>query len=140
MKYGLIVFSIVLLLSLSVTAGLIDMQAVKEIESGGVVDAINPSDPAYGLYQITPICLKDYNMYHERGFEVDDLFKPKINRKVAYWYLYKRIPEMLAAYNLHVSERNILWAYNAGISNVGGEMSRHVQEYLQRYYSAKEEL
>lgn len=116
----------------------VDLQAIKQIESGGNPAAYNRTSQARGLYQITPICLADYNQYHKhnqhRDIREEDLFDPVVNEKIAAWYLYHRIPALLDHYGLQITTDNILWAYNAGIGKVKDRiLPPETREYIQKY-------
>src|SRR3990167_3084441 len=60
----------------------VNMEAIKQIESGGNPYAFNKSSGARGLYQITPICLKHYNEYRGTNRPLKLLFNPLFNTKV----------------------------------------------------------
>jgi len=113
----------------------IDLDAVKQIESSGDPLAYNSKSEARGLYQITPICLREWNQYHIYSyFEPEDLFDPMVNYRIAYWYIKERIPQMLRYYDLNVNDHNILWAYNAGISRVReGFIPKETSKYIKKY-------
>ena len=118
----------------------VDMDIIMEIESSGNPDAYNESSQARGLFQITPICLKEFNNYNKTNYTVEQLFNPILNRKIADWYLHKRIPQMLRYYKKPVSLENILVSYNAGISHVlkRGCMPIETLKYLGRYRRIQE--
>ena len=114
---------ILLLTILSIPAqvsasALVNMDAIKQIESSGNPSAYNRGSQARGLYQITPIVLKEYNQFNHAGYMKEDLFDPEINAIIAEWYIGKRIPAMLKYYKKEVNLTNIIIAYNAGISYV----------------------
>lgn len=97
----------------------IRMDAIKSIESSGNTLAYNKGSGARGLYQITPICLKEWNNLHKsERYNLNQLFDGNINTKIAKWYIEVRIPQMLKHYKKEVSIENIIWAYNAGIGYV----------------------
>lgn len=89
---------------------------------------------AVGLMQITPAALADWNRYNKEQYTMDDMYDAGINRKVGVWYLSKRIPQMLRAYNIPDTLYNRLWAYHDGIGNVKkGYKSKAVKEgYIER--------
>ena len=60
----------------------IDIEIIKEIESNGNPLAYNFKSQARGVYQITPICLEDYNIYHDKKYIESELFNPIINKKI----------------------------------------------------------
>jgi len=114
---------------------LINMEIVREIESGGNPKAFNPRSKCRGLYQISEICLKEFNNRHPWGkWTVEDLFDPDINTGIARWYMLERIPGMLRYFNQPVTLSNCLIAYNAGIKAVvDGQVPKETKEYLHRY-------
>jgi len=116
---------------------IVNLDAVQYIESGNNPNAYNKITHARGLFQITPICLKDYNKFHGEKIKLNDLYNPVKNKKVAAWYLFVRIPELLNAYDILISETTVLWAYNAGAGNIKknimpGETKNYIKKY-QKY-------
>lgn len=118
----------------------VNMNIIAEIESSGNTFAYNETSEARGLYQITPICLKEYNNYHKNEmFKPCDMFDPSRSFIVANWYINKRIPQMLRYYNIEDTIRNRLIAYHDGIGNLQkylkGErkLGKEMQNYLQKY-------
>jgi hypothetical protein len=113
----------------------VDLGIIAAIESSNNPLAYNHRSQARGLYQITPICLKEYCQFNNiLVYDADYLFNPAFNTKVAEWYLTKRIPQMLKAYGLSVTLENILWAYNAGIGKVKKNiMPKETKLYIAKY-------
>lgn len=114
----------------------IDLKAIAQIESSGNPWAHNKADDSRGLYQITPICLKEYNNFHPKAaFSMDDLWNTSISSVIADWYLNKRIPQMLRAYKKPVTVENIIVAYNSGISYVvkNKPLPQITKNYLKKY-------
>lgn len=113
----------------------IDMDAIAMIESSNNPDAWNKSDDSRGLFQITPICLKEWNNFHPNDqHTLDDLWYPQVNGKIADWYISKRIPQMLRHYKLPVTTENVLVSYNCGISCViKGRRPPITASYIQKY-------
>ena len=64
-------------------AELINMNAIRTIESNGNAFAYNRYSHARGLYQITPIVLKEYNKLNKVNHSEGDLFNPLVNEKIA---------------------------------------------------------
>jgi soluble lytic murein transglycosylase-like protein len=93
----------------------INMKAIQIIESSGNAGAYNRRTKATGLYQITPICLADYNQFHDHKFKQNDLFNPDINFSIADWYIGERIPQLFKHYHIEDSVENRIIAWNAGI-------------------------
>lgn len=133
-----LIIILICLVSTNVYAENINLSKIAYIESRNNPLAYNKYSGARGIYQITPICLKDYNNYHKVKYNLDDLFIPKINRIIASWYLEIRIPQMLKHYKKEVNIDNILWAYNAGIGKVIKEIKpEETKNYIIKYYNLK---
>lgn len=134
-----LITSFILLLAVFAFASEIDMHKIMMIESSGNPKAYNKNSEASGLFQITPICLKEYNNYHpSRTYRMSDMFNESANREVATWYLTKRIPQMLRYYKKPVTVNNILISYNAGIGYVvsGGKLPKETVNYIKKYRGA----
>ena len=96
----------------------VNLSKIKMIESSGNPNAYNEKTEAIGLYQITPVCLKEWNNYHPKEhYTKNDLYNPEINEKIAKWYLNIRIPEMLKYYGYKITVENIIICYDWGIGN-----------------------
>jgi len=133
-----LIIILICLVSTNICAENINLSKIAYIESRNNPLAYNKHSGARGIYQITPICLKDYNNYHKVKYNLDDLFIPKINRIIASWYLEIRIPQMLKHYKKEVNIDNILWAYNAGIGKVIKEIKpEETKNYIIKYYNLK---
>ena len=114
-------------------ADVVDMKIIAQIESSGNPNAVS-SVGAIGLYQITTICLKEFNQFNKTHYLQKDLFSPAVNEKVAWWYLNIRIPQMLKYYCKPVTTENCLIAYNAGIRAViRGYLPKETANYLKKY-------
>lgn len=113
----------------------IDLSIIAKIESNNNPLAYNARSKAIGMYQITPICLKDYNTYH-KGQEISykGLLDPKKGYSVASWYLNIRIPQMLKTYHKVDTVYNRLWCYNAGIGQLQkGVLPNETKQYIKNY-------
>ena len=122
-------------------AEMVNLRIIAQIESSNNPLAYNHSSQAVGLYQITPICLNDYNLTHKICYELTDLLSPKFNRLVAEWYLNKRIPQMLKAHRLPINLNTILWAYNAGVGRVKkGILPEETKNYIKKYAKLNKEV
>lgn len=117
------------------------MQAIKTIESDGNPYAFNSRTKCYGLYQISEICLQDFNQTRQTNYLPEDLFNPSINEMVASWY-FKEVDRMLDFYEIPVSITTVIASYNWGIGNVvewyrnGAifkELPQETQRYIQKY-------
>jgi hypothetical protein len=97
----------------------IDMQKIAMIESSNNPLAWNKKDDSRGLYQITPIVLKEWNNFHPSKIHTAiGLWDPEICFEIADWYMNKRIPQMLKYFKIADTVENRLIAYNAGIKTL----------------------
>lgn len=141
-NWPLILFIIATLVFLGVRGVIkIDLEAIAQIESSNNPKAFNRRTRARGLFQITPVCLQDYNQREGRksgiitAKELDD---PEKNRKIADWYFHTRIPQMLDYYEMNTSDfKLVLACYNWGIGYVrksGGRMlPKETRDYISKY-------
>ena len=115
----------------------VDMQIVAQIESSCNPMAYNERTQATGMYQITPICLADYNNYHKGKFNLQEMFEEEKARKVARWYCFVRVPQLLKHYGFVDTLDNRLIAYNYGIGNMKKNkhlaLPKETREYLLKY-------
>ena len=111
----------------------IDMDKIAMIESSGNPNAYNGRSGAIGLYQITKICLDDYNLYNAPVLPRNALWRPEVNEKVAQWYMNKRIPQLLRYYGHADTIENRIIAWNAGIKYVGKNVPRETLDYIKKY-------
>lgn len=119
-------------------AQVINMKHIMKIESNGNPKAHNKTANARGLYQITPICLKEYNNFHTKKYSPNDLWKAEVNSEIATWYLNVRIPQLLKHYKKDINEKNVIIAYNAGINAVvKGYLPAETKKYLAKYNKLK---
>jgi hypothetical protein len=115
----------------------VDLDVIKQIESSGNTMAVSAVG-CKGHHQISSITLKEWNNFHPADQHSEaDLFIPSVNRKIADWYINKRIPQMLRHYGKEVNLVNVLHAYNCGIGHVvkGTQLAardRYVAKY-ERY-------
>ncbi len=118
----------------------INMSVIAQIESGGHPDAFNRHSGAVGMYQITPICLKDYNKYHNK-VEMRDMYKGAVAHIVADWYFNHRIPSLLQSVGIKDTINNRIWAYNAGIGMVKkGIKPLETRNYIKKYHRLNKEV
>lgn len=112
----------------------ISMDRIATIESSNNPNAYNQYSGAKGLYQITDICLQDYNQYHSNGFTTKQLYDVNVNYTIANWYMNKRIPQLLRHYNQADTVENRLIAYNCGIGCVlKGKLPKETRDYIKKY-------
>ena len=133
--YCLIIMLNILNITKCYATEMVDMSIIAIIESNNNPLAYNRKSGARGMYQITEICLKDYNAWHPTAkMPVNALFKPVEARKVAEWYLSIRIPQMLRYYGLNDTLENRLICNNAGIGNlVKGIIPKETRNYILKY-------
>ncbi|KKM01581.1 hypothetical protein LCGC14_1793000 [marine sediment metagenome] len=169
MKILLILF---LLCGVVEGAEIVDIDIIIQIESSGNEFAHNEQSDAKGLMQITPVCLAEFKQFHKgkfvartedwgdwkysakwNAYEIRDewdLFIPQVNVMIGYWYINNRIPQMLKAYKIYPSIKDldlyIIACYNWGIGRVvkwhraGAEYKKLPQEtrrYYERYVQIK---
>lgn len=118
----------------------IDLDKIAMIESSGNRLAWNKRDDSRGLYQITPICLKEFNNFHPyEQYTSEDLWSATINERIAKWYLTERIPSMLRYYKRPITTENIIVAYNAGISYLvqAKSIPSITKRYIEKYKGMK---
>lgn len=131
----LLIFLILMSLNFSLLAVEINMGAISQIESSGNIYAYNTKSGAIGLFQITKICLDDYNQYHYIKYSVEQLWNPRINKVIGKWYIKKRVPQLLKYYKKPVTVKNILVSYNVGIKYVVEDLPLPIetQQYIEKY-------
>ena len=112
----------------------VDMDIIAEIESSGDPLAYNSRTKATGKWQITPICLADFRIYNNTQYTLKDMFNQGNCYEVAFWYLNKRIPQMLRYYECPVTVDNILICYNWGIGHLvnGDKLPKETEDYIMR--------
>lgn len=121
--------------------GLVDMGVVAIIESGGNPGAVRETatDRSYGLFQVSPICLKEWNNFHPQDrYGLVDLLDAENNTRIAYWYMNERLPRLLRHYKVPVTVSSLITAYNAGIENARkGRVPPVTKAYIKRYFQLK---
>lgn len=118
----------------------VDMLTIAKMESSLNMKAYNESSGARGLFQITPICLKDYNQFHPKAhFSQDDLFQAWVSHEIADWYMNERIPHLLHYLHHPDTLSNRLISYNCGVGCVGRKLPLETQNYLKRYNALSKE-
>lgn len=119
----------------------IDLDVIKTIESDGNPCAVNFKTRCYGLYQISEICLKEFNQFHCSHYGTKDLFRPAINEMIASWY-FGRIKEMLSSYGVPINPTTLIASYNWGIGHVAAwakkkmsfeELPIETRRYIEKY-------
>jgi len=114
----------------------INMEAIKQIESSGNPRAWNKKEDGRGLYQVGPAVLKEWNDSHPaQQYKSDDLWDAITNKKLAFWYMNIRIPQMLRAYGIKDTKENRIIAYNAGIRYLTQKkpIPQTTRKYLAKY-------
>ena len=135
-NHNKIIFTLILLFSFlsPVYAEQVNLKIISYIESHNNPMAYNRHSQASGQYQIMPILLKEYNNFNKTNYTLRDLFNTKINEQIAYWYLEKRIPQLLRHYKKEITIDNILICYNAGIGNLlKGNIPIETKNYIKKY-------
>lgn len=89
-------------------------------ESGFNSKAVSKA-PAYGLYQITPQTLKEFNDKTGNTYKIEDLYNDKINTEIRDWYmndLYNREWNTKNNPSDSVRATKTIMAYNMGPTNL----------------------
>ena len=111
------------------------VKAIVKVESNFDPEAKNPSDPSYGLMQITPMLAQDYGLVRNwravTDSEIKTLLDPSKNLDVGCWYLADltgrySFDEAVQMYNVGVTGYIINGARNPGYLS-------KVSEYYERY-------
>lgn len=135
-------FIMFFLICTSAQAETIDLEAIKHIESHGNPLAVNTRTQCRGLYQISEICLKEYNQFRHTNYTPQDLFNPLINETIAGWYLHRRLPQLLKRFSIPVNRLNLIVAYNWGIGKavrwhrrgaILNKLPKETRAYLAQY-------
>ena len=112
----------------------IDMDIIAQIESSNNPRAYNKVSKATGMYQITPICLQDYNNLNKRKFKLIEMYNKDKAYIVAEWYMNERIPQLLKHFKVQDTLDNRLICYNAGISKtIKGNPPKETVNYIKKY-------
>ena len=115
---------------------IINMDAIKQIESSGNPGAFNKQSKCRGWYQVSEVCLKDFNQVHGTNYNYKraDLYDPQINSRIAHWMMDERIPQLLRHFKLKDTLEHRLLCYNAGIKAVkDGRMPSESKQYIIKY-------
>lgn len=120
----------------------VNLDIIATIESSNNPLAYNATSHARGLYQITPICLKDYNFAHKtKNIASNALYSPTEAHKVAEWYIL-RIKQILTKKGIPVEISHILISYNWGVGNCikwyragtdYNKLPRETRNYIAKY-------
>ncbi len=130
-----------LVLVLNTAYASVNLEALSSIESSGNPRAFNSRTNCFGLFQISIVCLQDYNSRNKTAYTTEDLFDPEVNRRIAAWYL-DWLRHALPRFGVPADLKNILAAYNWGIGNVarwhkaGADpqlLPRETARYVQKY-------
>lgn len=113
----------------------VDLDAIEQIESSGCVQKQGRYEHAVGCFQITAPVVVEWNQFNAKKIKHDDLMDNDLNRRVADWYLNKRIPAMIRHFKKPDTIENRLIAYNAGIAYVksGKPIPVITKKYLEKY-------
>lgn len=115
----------------------VDMDKIATIESSNNPLAYNKGSRATGMFQITPICLKDYNIMNGTSYKLKDMFNPVLGFKVASWYMNKRIPQLLKHFKKQDTLVNRLVGYNCGVGCIGKPLPMETVQYIKKYERIK---
>jgi membrane-bound lytic murein transglycosylase MltF len=120
----------------------ISLSAIRDIESSGNARAYNKRSGATGMFQITQPVVDEFNQFNGANLKLNDMYDEGRAAQAAQWYLGERIPQMLNAYKIPVTEDNVLAAYNAGVGKTktsyrtGSPLPAETLTYQKRYKRA----
>lgn len=115
---GILVLMILCFHCVSVYAGAeVSLDALAMIESSNKPWKFNPKTKATGLFQITPIALKDFNNEVGSSLKLKDMYIEEKNAHVAIWTLEERIPQFIKVYKLKDDLLTRIAIWNWGIDN-----------------------
>jgi hypothetical protein len=113
----------------------IDMARIRAIESGGDRMAYNKVSGARGQYQLTPICIEDFNRLNKAHYRPVDAHDAQIGARIAYWYMNERIPALLRHYGYADTVEHRLVAYNAGVGALKRKQwPSETRAYIKKYH------
>jgi len=120
----------------------INMKALAQIESSNNPKAWNKKTNARGLYQITPIVLKQFLQANPGNpFTLEALFEPNMTKFVADWYL-----NWLSKLNDKDTVDDILIGWHDGVGNLRkyrrGErkLGPEMRSFLKKYHRLTETI
>lgn len=100
--------------------------------------AFNKTSKARGLFQVTPIVLKDYNSKTNHNYTEKDLYNPEINTEIAAWSFNKN-RTYLKNYGVEPTMENLIRAFNSGCGKVrDGLYPQETIEYVQIVFNTCE--
>lgn len=95
---------------------------IVHVESDFNPNAYNKRGKAYGLCQITNVCLDEYNWMHNTSYTLEDMYNPDLNLDVGFWY-YNRIMTHYSDYYGYITTRteelqlrDAYLCYNVGVT------------------------
>lgn len=112
----------------------LNLDILAQIESGNRPGAVNKDEGSFGLFQISPIALKDFNQQVGSSLTMKDMLREEKNAHVAIWLLEVRIPQLLEHAKKPVTKRNLIIGYNCGVSCLDRPtLPKTTQNYLIKY-------
>lgn len=108
------------------------------IESDFTINAFNLKTSATGLFQITPICLEEYNRNHQIKYTLLDLYEIEKNFEVSMWY----INRLITLYKIPYSEDDVYAlyvAYNMGPGGFANINKTGIPSTIQNRYNKQAE-
>lgn len=123
-------------LMIGATSGYAEMNldALAMIESSNNPKAVNRDEGSYGLFQISPIALRDFNQQVGVKHTVKDLMRETTNAHIAIWLLEVRIPELLKHYKKPITTRSVLISFNCGVGCLDRKkLPKTTRDYLAKY-------
>lgn len=109
----------------------IDLSIISKIESSNRPSVIGDDGKSYGLFQIHPPVVKEFNHFKKENLKHSDMLNPVLARRVASWYFFERIPAIQKWLGIPTNNTTLLGCWNAGCGNV--KKGYLPKEYLKKY-------
>lgn len=90
-----------------------DALVLVNVESDFNKDAYNSNGKAFGLCQITKICLDDFNLRTKNSYTLGDMYNIDKNLEVGFWYFNRLLRVYGQDYDIN-STRDAYFSYNLG--------------------------
>ena len=116
-------------------ADMVDMDIISMIESSGCKNLVGDGGKALGCHQLHAGVVTDFNRAHGMNWHHKEMMIESVSNTVSYWYMNKRIPQMLKHYKQPDTLENRLTAYNMGIGNV--VKGKRATAYINKYKKLK---
>lgn len=119
----------------------IDLSAISIIESNSNPSAIGDNGNSYGAFQIhRKGILADFNQVNGTNLTPKELLKLDISAHLAIWAFEERLPRLIKSVGKPVNERNLIIAWNCGVSCLNRKsLPKTTISYLKKYQAITKE-